>query len=140
MDPTALAGAVVAMVAPYLAEAGKAAAEKAGESAASHVGGILGVIRRKFGADDDEYAQQTLARLEEQPQAEARRRSLADLLAEKLEAEPAFREELERLVQGARRDTQTMQFLTQVYGGQVGEVFNIGSVQTLNVGRQGSEQ
>jgi hypothetical protein len=136
MEPTALAAAAVSIVAPYLAEAGKAAAKKAGEAAVSRVEAVLGAIKAKFQADQDEFAEQTLARLEAQPEAEGRRGSLADVVAEKAAADPAFAQELERQVEAAQQNPATQQFLTQVYGGTVGEIFNIGSVQTLNVGRR----
>jgi hypothetical protein len=136
MDPATLGTLAVSIVAPYLTEAGKAAAAKIGETASGQVANLLATLQRKFGADQDAYAGQTLARLEEQPDADTRKRALADVVAEKAEADPAFKEELARGVEAARTSPGTMQFLTQVYGGQVGEILNIGSVQTLNIGRR----
>ena len=140
MDPMTLAAAAVTIAAPYFGEAGKAAAKKAGEAAVAQVEALVGAIRQKFGANKDDYAEQTLARLEQQPEAEGRRRALTDLVAEKAEADPAFAQELTNLVEAAKQNPTTMQFLTQVYGGTVGEIFNIGSVQTLNVGRREDEK
>jgi len=136
MDPAALATAAVGILAPYLTEAGHVAAKKLGEGAATQVEGLIGAIRRKFGLDKDAYADQTLARLEAQPDEETRKQALAGVIAEKAKADAAFKEELERLVAAARGNHATMQFLTQVYGGRVGQIVNIGgSVQTLNFGR-----
>jgi hypothetical protein len=136
MDPATLGTMAVSIVAPYLTEAGKAAATTIGEAASAQVETLLATIRRKFGTDQDAYAGQTLARLEQQPESESRKRALADVVAEKAEADPAFKDVLAQGVEAARTSPGTMQFLTQVYGGQVGEILNIGSVQTLNIGRR----
>lgn len=136
MEPAALGTMAVGILAPYLAEAGSVAAKELGKGAAAQVEGLIEAIRRKFGADQDAYAGQTLARLEEQPATESRKRALADVLAEKAEADDGFKDELERIVAAARSSPGTMQFLTQVYGGKVDEILNVGSVQTLNIGRR----
>jgi hypothetical protein len=134
MDPVQLATMAVTLIAPYLTEAGKAAAAKAGEAAGQQVDAILSAIRRRFVSDGDTYAQQTLERLEQQPEAEGRKRALADVVAEKA-ADPSFAKELAELLQKAADEPATARFVTNVYGhGKVGQLFNIGSVETLNVG------
>jgi hypothetical protein len=140
VDPTVLASQALALLGPYLTKAGEAAAGKVGEAAAKHADAILGAIRRKFGADHDTYAEQTLAKVEKEPHAEWPKQALQGLLTEKVQEDPAFMAELERLLQSAKQDPATQQFLVQVYGGQVGEIFQIGSVQTLNVGRREGAQ
>lgn len=138
MDPTQLAATAVSLVAPYLTQAGQAAAAKAGEAVGQQVSAILEAIRKHFAAEGDTYAQQTLERLEQQPAADSRRRALTDVLAEKA-ADPDFAQELTRLVQAAAREPATAQFLTQVSGhAQVGQILNVGSVETLNVGERDS--
>jgi hypothetical protein len=134
MDPLQLATMAVSLIAPYLTEAGKAAANKAGEAAGQQIEGLLNSIRRRFEKDSDAYAQQTLERLEQQPEAEGRRRAVVDVLAEKA-ADPEFAQELAGILNKARKDEATSQFVTNVYGhGKIGQLFNIGSVETLNVG------
>jgi len=125
----------VSILAPYLSQAGSTAANKIGNALPGQIEHLLQAVRKRFGDDPDAYATQTLTRLEQQPEAEPRKRALADVLAEKAAADAAFRTELEQLVNGVRSHAEPMQFLTQVYGGQVGEVLNIGSVQTLSIGR-----
>jgi hypothetical protein len=137
MDPVTLGGMVVSLLAPFLTEAGKAAATKLGHGAADQLGGLLDTLKHKFEADNDAYAGQTLQRLEEKPDAEPRKRAFADALAEKAEDDPDFKAELERLVNSARQNQATQQFLTNVYGGEVGQILSIGSVQTLNIGQRG---
>jgi len=135
MDPASLGAMAVSILAPYLSQAGSTAAQKIGAALPGEIEHLLDAVRKRFGAEPDPYATQTLARLEQQPAAAPRQRALADVLAEKAEADPAFRTELERLVDGVRSQPASMQFLTQVSGGEVGEILNIGSVTTLNLGR-----
>ncbi|MGC8947699.1 MAG: hypothetical protein ACP5N6_16325, partial [Anaerolineae bacterium] len=111
-----IAAAAAALLGPYLAKAGEALAKKAGEAAWAKVEALYQAIRRKFAADRDDYAQKTLQRLEEQPSSEARQAALADVLAEKAQADPAFARQLAALVGEAREDKALVQFITQVYG------------------------
>ena len=138
MDPATLGALAVSIVAPYLTEAGKAAAAKIRrETASDQVENLLTRCGASLEQIRDAYAgTERFARLEQQPDAETRKRALADVVAEKAEADPAFKDELAHAVEAARTSPGTMQFLTQVYGGQVGEILNIGSVQTLNIGRR----
>jgi hypothetical protein len=134
MDPLQLATMAISLIAPYLTQAGKAAANKAGEAAGQQIEGLLNAIRGRFVKDADMYAQQTLERLEQQPEAEGRRRAMVDVLAEKA-VDPEFAQQLAQILDKARKDEATSQFVTNVYGhGEVGQLFNIGSVETLNVG------
>ena len=119
MDPSLLAGQALALLGPYLAKAGGVAAEKVGVAAAKHADAILGAIRRKFGVDQDAYAEQTLAKVEEQPREEWPKQALQRIVADKAQKDPAFKAELERLLESAKQDPTTQQFLVQVYGGQV---------------------
>src|SRR5690349_20910783 len=134
MDPIALATIAINLLGPYLARAGDAAAQKLGDSAAKHVGDMLETIRAKFAADDDTYAGQTLARVEQQPDAEPRRQALAGIVAEKMDADPAFKKRLEELVREADRDPSTHQFLVQVSGGSVGDIVQIGTATNVEIG------
>jgi hypothetical protein len=136
MDPAAIATMAVTMLAPYLAEAGKVAANEIGQDAAGQVERLIDAIRRKFGTDQDGYAAETLARLEQQPAAEPRKRALTDVLTEKADADSAFKSELERLVAETRGSPAAMQFLTQVYGGSVEQILNVGQVGVMNFGRR----
>jgi hypothetical protein len=130
MDPVS---AAVALLAPYLARAGEAAATKAGEAAVSGAKALLVMIRRRFSRDGDHYAQQTLARLEEKPEDQARQAALQGVLAEKAKEDPSFATELEQIVKQTTFDQPVAQFLTQVYGGKVGKIVNIGAAETVNI-------
>jgi hypothetical protein len=126
-----IATAAVALLAPYLAKAGEAAAGKAGEAAVSGARALLKAIRGRFDADDDQEAKQTLEQFEQQPDDEERQAELARVLSEKAETDPDFREELQRRVDDATGGRSVNEFLTQVYGGEVGKIVNIGQARDV---------
>jgi predicted membrane chloride channel (bestrophin family) len=129
LDPMTTAAA--ALLAPYVAKVGEEVAQKAGDAAWQMAASLYQAIRRKFTKDQDAYAQQTLQRLEEQPTNEARQAALADVLNEKVQADPSFAQELKRLVQETTQTQGINQFLTQVYGqAQVEKLVNIGQTGT----------
>ncbi len=129
IDP--MTTAAVALLAPYLAKAGEEVAQKVGDAAWQMAASLYQAIRRKFTKDQDAYAQQTLQRLKEQPTNEARQAALADVLNEKVQADPSFAQELKQLVQDTTQTQGINQFLTQVYGqAQVEKIVNIGQTGT----------
>jgi len=130
VDP---ASAAVALLAPYLAKAAGAFATKAGEAALEGTKSLLAAIRRKFSHDGDDYAAQTLQRLEERPDDKGRQSGLESVLAEKAHEDPSFAEELKKLVEASTAGQPVTNFLTQVYGGEVGKIVNIGEAGTVNI-------
>lgn len=132
MTITPIVTSAVALLAPYLAKAGEEVAKKAGEASWEKMKALYQAIRTKFSADKDDYAQQTLKRLEDKPSEESRQRALADILTEKAEADPEFGQELKRLVQDTTQGKGVPEFLTQVYGGEVGQILNINQAGDLN--------
>jgi hypothetical protein len=94
MDPVTLAGAAVALVAPYLVEGGKELAKKIGGEAGGRIVTLYDKVKAKLaggGAD-------ALADLEKQPKDADSQAALRVQLKKALEADPAFRAELEKLV------------------------------------------
>lgn len=79
-------------------------------------------------ADKDDYAQQTLKRLEEKSSDKSRQRALSDILTEKAETDTVFAQELQQLVQGTTQGQDVGQILIKLYGGEVGKIVNIGQV------------
>jgi hypothetical protein len=136
MDPMLLATQALALLSPYLARAGNAAAQKAGEAAAQHAEAIINAIRRQFGADHDTFGQQALDALVKQPDDESPKMALQGIVASKAAKNQTFKAELERILKDAKQDSKTQQWLVNVYGGQVGEIFQIHSVGTINVGER----
>lgn len=133
MDILTVAQAVGPLLAPFIGKAMEGAANKTGEMGAEKAGALLDTICGKFGADQDDYAAQTLQRFEEQPNVASRQETLATLLAEMAEADPAFADALTYHVEDMARDTGVSQFLTQVYGdARVGKITNIASARDVH--------
>lgn len=134
IDMHQVATTVAALLGPYLAKAGEGFGKKAGEAAWDKVVALYQAIRHKFAADKDEKAQETLRRLEEQPTDEKRQEALVEVLTDKAQANPAFAQELQRLVQVITQDETITQFLTQVYDmGRVKKIINIGLAGVVNI-------
>jgi len=133
VDILTVAQAVGPLLAPFIGKAMEGAANKTGEIGAEKAGTLLDTIRRKFAVDQDDYAVQTLQRFEEQPDVASRQQTLATLLAEMAEADPAFADALTHQVEGMARDKNVSQFLTQVYGdARVGKITNIASARDVH--------
>lgn len=94
-----LATAAVAILGYHLLEISKGAANRVGEKAFDKAHLVYDFIRQKFSSDKDEYAANTLSRLEEQPTNEGRQSALSGILAEKAKEDLAFASELSRLVE-----------------------------------------
>jgi hypothetical protein len=94
MDPVTLVGSAVALVAPYLVEGGKELAKKVGGEAGDRIVELYDKLKAKLtggGAD-------SLADLEKQPRDADSQAALRVQIKKALEADPAFRAELEKLV------------------------------------------
>ena len=101
MDPLSLA----AVAAPFLAKGAEAFSKAAGEKLGAKVGELCQAVINKFKGDS--YAEQTLARAQELPEAEGRQSALKGVLAEKLEGDPDFAEKLQKLVDEVQKDAST---------------------------------
>ena len=103
MDPVTLAAAAVALLGPYLARIGGRLAEGAGDQVADAalpaLGRLYEAVRRRFAPGT--YPGGLLAGVEERPEHEARRRALADALAEAVQDDRDFADALEKLVADA---------------------------------------
>lgn len=111
MDPVSLAGAVVALLGPYLARIAGRVADAGGDelarAALPKIGRLYEAIRRRLAPGT--YEGNLLAGVEERPEHEGRRRALADALAETLERDERFASELEQLVEDARAEHAGLQ-------------------------------
>jgi hypothetical protein len=108
MDPVTLAGSAVALVAPYLALGGKELAKKVGEEAGQRIFGLYDKLKAKLVGGGAE----ALADLAKQPNDADSQAALRVQLKKALDADPAFRAELEKLVgeikEKGGRDVTTM--------------------------------
>lgn len=127
-----IAAAAVAILSPYLTEAGKSFASKVGDAAFDRVATLLTAIRGKFKGDMN--AEQTLAAFEEQPN-DANGKLLTELLAQRAESDEAFARELQEMVENASQDRNVSTFLTQVYGeAKVGQLLNVTRAGNMSFG------
>jgi hypothetical protein len=127
MDPTTvgtLASGIVAILAPYLAKAGEEFAKETGKTASSKIGALYQAIKARFRSHP--AAAEALADLEETPDDEDVQAALRLQLKKQMEADQAFTDALRQLLEEIRQDEQAATFLTQVYGGEVGKIINIG--------------
>lgn len=99
-----IGASVIAILTPYLAEAGKEFAKKAGEDLGGKAAELFQALKGKFAGDSD--AEQTLALLETKPESTARQSALQEVLAEKMQVDPDFAATMERLVQEAKQADQ----------------------------------
>ena len=134
MEIAQSAAAAAAFLGPFLAKIGESIAKKAAERIWDKAEALYQAIRQKFTRDQDAYAQQTLERLTEQPTSDGRQAALAMILTEKANSDPAFAQELLRLVQEIAQDNTAPQFLTQVYDqAQVGKIVNIAQAGIVQI-------
>jgi hypothetical protein len=105
MDPGTLATSAIALLVPYLTKAGSAMMERIGkdvaEAVSTRVESVYESIKRRLGGDD--YAAQSLKRLEEKPEEEERQAALKGVLKEMLVKDTEFQTVMERLVSEAQR-------------------------------------
>lgn len=127
MDPTTigvLASSVVTVLAPYLAKAGEEFAKEAGKTAGAKIGALYQAIKARF--QDRPAAAEALADVEAMPDDGDAQAALRLQLKKQMGSEPAFADTLRQLLEEIGQDEQTATFLTQVYGGEVGKIINIG--------------
>jgi hypothetical protein len=99
-----LATAAVALIAPYLTEAGKEVAKTVGKEAAEDVFKLLGWMREKLSG----RAKEALAELEEKPDSELNQADLRTQLAKLLERKPDLVPPLRALVDEAQSRDDVM--------------------------------
>lgn len=100
IELTALAAASLSVIGPYLNLGSAAFAEKAGDKLAEKAGDLWQALRKKFAGDDD--AEKTLSLAQAKPESEARMSTLAEVLVEKMEADPEFASLVNQLIGEAR--------------------------------------
>lgn len=84
MDPFSIS----AIATPFVAKGAEAFSKTAGEKLGGKVGELVQAVINKFKGDP--YAEQTLARAQEKPEAEGRQSALKEVLAEKMASDPDF--------------------------------------------------
>jgi hypothetical protein len=125
MDPATIATVAASII------GSRSSAEYVGEDAIFASGAIrriYDVVRSKSRGDAE--VDESLNRLEAKPTSQARTAELAEILAERVESDPAFAAELARVIEEAQAEPGTNRFVTTVRdNAQVGKLTNIGTIE-----------
>lgn len=127
MDPVTIAASAVAILTPYLAKAGEEVSKKAVGAAWEKVSEIYQAVKGRLSQEKDDYPKETLKRFEKEP--EKRKLAMQEILADVLAKDPAFAGKLLKMLKDADKAGAGTTFNTSIFGGEVGEVINIGSVR-----------
>jgi hypothetical protein len=98
MDPISIAS----IAAPFVVKGAEAFSKAAGEKLGGKMDELYQAVINKF--KEDSYAEQTLARAKEKPETEGRQRALKEVLAEKMEDDSDFFENIQKIVEEIERD------------------------------------
>jgi hypothetical protein len=131
MDISAIATAVVAALVPYLSKAGEELAKEAGKSAAERLNSLYESLRKRLQKPSPAAA--ALDDLAETPQDKDAQAALRLQLRKQMQDDPSLAEALQTHLENIRQDEQTTTFLTQVYGGEVGKIINIGQARDVRI-------
>jgi len=127
MDPITIASSAIALLTPYLAKAGEEVSKKAVSAAWEKVTEIHKAIKDRLAQEKDKYPKETLKRYEKEPAK--RKQAMQETLAEILEKDPAFAKKLVIMLKDADKAGAGTVFNTNVFGGEVGEIINIETLQ-----------
>jgi hypothetical protein len=135
MNPPEIASAVIAFLSPYLIKTGEEVAAKAGEAVWKKVEEIHKAIKVRFAREKDDYSRNILRGFEEKP--EKRKEALREVLTEIIQKDQAFAARLSKLLEEAKGKAILAgpEFVTNVFGGEIGEIINIGSLNELIVNK-----
>jgi hypothetical protein len=130
MDPIAsLAASAVAVLSPYLAKAGEEFAKEAGKAAANKFGALYQFLKTRF--KKKPAAKEALADLEANPENEDAKAALRRQLTKQMNADKAFIDALRKMLDEIDQDDESHTFLTQVYGGEVGQIINAHHIESI---------
>ena len=130
MDPiTSLAASAVAVLSPYLAKAGEEFAKEAGKAAANKFGALYQFLKTRF--KKIPVAKEALADLEANPENEDAKAALRRQLTKQMNADKAFIDALRKMLDEIDQDDRSHTFLTQVYGGEVGQIINAHYIESI---------
>jgi predicted nucleotidyltransferase len=127
MDPVTIASSTIALLTPYLAKMGEEVSKKVVGAAWEKVTEIHKAVKDRLAQEKDEYPKETLKRYEKEPVK--RKQAMQETLAEVLEKDPAFAQKLVKMLKDADKAGAGTVFNTNVFGGEVGEIINIDTLQ-----------
>jgi hypothetical protein len=130
MDPvTSLAATAVAVLAPYLAMAGGEFAKETGKAAVTKIGPLYKALKARF--EHKPAAQEALVDLEANPMDADAQTALTLQLKKQIKADTELAQTVRKLLDEIDQDRETTSFLTQVYGGEVGQIINARRIGTI---------
>lgn len=128
MDSTGIAAATIAILTPYLFQAGEEGGDRgADQEAWLTAATIHQSVRSRFAQESDHYPLETLDRYEKNP--DKRKAAMGEVLEEILENDAAFSQRLLSLLRKADEAGAGAVFNVNVSGGQVGEIISIDKLE-----------
>ena len=129
MDPQTIAAMTVNVIGPHLAKAGEALVKEVGQVALDAMKSIYSTVKEALAGDS--YAEETLERLEEDPQSESRLTALESLLEERLQADQEFAATLQGLLEEAKEAgvEDIVQQVTVSGQARTGDITQIGKIE-----------
>lgn len=129
---TSLAATAVAVLVPYLANAGEELTKETVKAAAAKIGPLYKALKARF--QNRPAAQEALADMESSPMDEDAQTALNLQLKKQMKADSELAETVRKLLEEIDQDKETTSFLTQVYGGEVGQIINARHIGTITGG------
>jgi len=133
MDPVTIGAAVVAILAPYAADAGKELVKTVGEVGLEKAKGLMTWLKQQFAGDP--VASSDLSRFEKDPEKFAS--GLEETIEQKASEDPAFSAELTNRVKAAAPTitiVQRYKKATNMTGAKLGDVRGAANISTLQEG------
>jgi hypothetical protein len=131
MEITALAAAIVAALTPFLAKAGEEFAKEAGKAAVDRISELYTLLQKRF--QKKPAAAEALQDMHDKPQDPDTQAALRKQLVKQIETDPELKNVLLATIQQIKQDPQAATFVTQVFGGEVGKIINIGSADKVDI-------
>ncbi len=123
MEIPGLAGAVVSALVPYFAMAGGELAKGAGKAAASQLGALYALLRKRFKKGSP--AAEALKDMAANPKNQDMQTVMKVQLEKQMASSPDLEKAIRQIMKEIEQDPQGASFLTQIYGGEVGKIINI---------------
>ena len=129
MDALTLATAVVNLLAPFLPKLGEMVSKTVLDEAQESLKSILAALKKKIAGNA--YAEETLKRMEDQPQSPSRQAAMIGVLEEQIQGDPAFANTLQMLIEAAKGSStdQISQKVTVSGHARTGDITTIGKVE-----------
>lgn len=135
MDPiSTLAASAVAILAPYLAAAGNEVSKELGKAALGKIGVLYETLKARFKKRGG--AKEALADLKTEPSNEDVQAALRHQLVKEMNVDQTLVDTLRKLVEEINQDQPARAFLTQIYGGEVGQIINADRIDTITYTRE----